>query len=69
MFLAGLAAFLAESKTNIEVSVDGTVVTTWEGEEGSTEFQEISGLAGYSGVQLTLKAANEEGDWFAITEV
>lgn len=63
-------AFTADSETTLSVLVDDDVVVeSWTGTQGSTELQEIPGLAGYSAENIELQAVMDEGAYIGITEV
>lgn len=67
--LLTLTAFHPETNGTVDIYVDGDYVLTFEAEEGTSEFQEITGLAGYTGAEIDITGANSEGDWLAILEV
>lgn len=65
-----VAAFTADSETSLQVTLGGVVIVeSWTGEKGSTDLQEIPGLAGYSADEMVLVAIMSEGDYMGITEV
>lgn len=66
-----VAAFTADSETGLQVLVNNNevVVESWTGEKGSTDLQEIPGVAGHSAYQLELMAITSEGSYIGITEV
>lgn len=67
-----MAAFHPDSVTKIAVTVrnDGeTTVVEWEGATGTTELQEISGLEGIVGQDLTIDGVLETGEYLGILEV
>lgn len=66
-----LAAFYPDSITKIVVTVnndgDRTLVE-WEGAAGTTELQEIAGLEGIIGDELTINGIVETGEYLGILE-
>lgn len=53
----------------MNVYVDDELVLTWSAQEGTSDFQEVPDIQGYSGQEIMFESAGNAGDWLAILEV